>query len=140
MPEHRRYERAPDAVGLLALGAVGGAVQLASHDYPPAVTALVDRPWPALWATSLLLACAVALVGIAWPRPLMGRVLELAGRLGVTVTAAAYTWALASRNGAEDVLVVAFTAALAVPSAVRVAQLAARLWSWWVRIREEATR
>lgn len=138
MPEHRRFERSPDAVGLLALGSVAGGVQLATDDYPAAVTALAEAPWPAWWAVSLLLACVVALAGIAWPHPLAGRVLELAGRLGVTVTAAAYTWAFASRGG--DVLVLAFTAALAVSSAVRVLQLAARLWSWWVRIREEAAR
>ncbi len=139
MTDDRRYERAPDAIGLLALAVVAGVVQIGTGSYPQAVTGLVHGIWPAAWALSLAIAGGVALVGIAWRAPVTGRLLELAGRAGVTITAAAYTAAVIVVAEPGDALVVAFTAALALASAWRVVQLARRLRNWLTAIRE-ATR
>jgi len=139
MPDDRHYERAPDAIGLLALAVVAGVVQIATGSYPEAVTGLVHGMWPAAWALSLAIAGGVALLGIAWRAPVTGRLIELAGRAGVTVTAAAYTAALIVVAEPGDALVVAFTAALALASVWRVVQLAWRLRTWLTAVRK-ATR
>lgn len=137
-PNGRRYERAPDAIGLLALALVAGVVQLASGVYPEPVVHIAAGRWPVAWAVSLVLSSLVCLIGVAWPRPLFGRLMELAGRVGVVTTAAAYAVAFTVSGTLADAFAASFAFALAITSTGRVIQLGRRLRHWLTAIRRES--
>lgn len=138
-PDRRRYARTPDTLALLAIAATAGLVQIITGAYPGTVLRLVDQTWAGVWAWSLLVSALLALLGVVIRDEVDGWVLELSGRTGVTLTTAAYTYALVTQasNPLRSALVIGFTAALAVSSGWRTWQLVRRLRQWWGAVHPE---
>lgn len=132
MPDRRRYARSPDTLAILSLAVLAGLVQILSHSYPGSVLAMVSTTWASVWAWSLVGTAGLCIAGILIRDDLDGWVLELSGRIGLSLTMAAYTFALwagsSDRLGAA--LVLGFTAGIAASSAWRVWQLTRRLGQW----------
>ena len=132
MPDRRHYVRSPDTIAILSLAILAGAVQILSRSYPGTVLGMVSPVWAAAWAWSLVGTAGLCIAGILVRDDLDGWVLEVSGRIGLTLTMAAYTVAL--WVGSEDrlgaALVIGFTAGIALSSAWRVWQLLRRLGQW----------
>lgn len=139
-PDRRRYARTPDTLALLAIAATAGLVQIVTGAYPGTVLRLVPEVWAGVWAWSLLVSALLALIGVVVRDDLDGWVLELSGRIGVTFTAGAYTFALLTQANEplRSALVIGFTAALAVSSGWRTWQLVRRIRQWLTTVRREA--
>lgn len=137
-PDRRRYARTPDTIALLTLAAAAGLVQILTGTYPGTVLRLVDDTWAGVWAWSLLVSAALALLGVLIRDDLDGWVLELSGRVGITLTTTGYTLALVTQTDdpLRSALVIAFTAAVAVSSGWRTWQLGRRLRQWLTVVRE----
>lgn len=131
-PDRRRYVRSPDTIAILSLSLLAGAVQIVSQSYPGSVLGMVSATWAATWAWSLVGTAGLCIAGILVRDDLDGWVIEVSGRIGLTLTMSAYTVAL--WVGTEDrlgaALVLAFTAGIALSSAWRVWQLLRRLGQW----------
>jgi hypothetical protein len=140
MPDRRRYARTPDTVLLLATLALTAGVLTVAGTAPASVLDLVPL-WAALaWSGTLAGGAACALAGVLWRDPLWGWGLELAGRVSVMFTCAAYTWALwAAATQAGTALVVAIVGGITVSSIVRVWQLTRR-WRQFLASLEEHGR
>jgi hypothetical protein len=128
MPDRRRYARTPDTILLLAACAVTSGVLTAVGQVPRTVLEIAPMWLGLIWSATFALSAAAALVGVLWREPLTGWFLELAGRVGLALTAAGYVLALVS--GATQwgtALVIAIVAGIAVSSGWRVYQLVRRL-------------
>lgn len=132
MPDRRRYARTPDTVLLLAALALTAGVLTITGQAPGSVLDLVPM-WAALvWSGTLALGAACALTGVLWRDPLWGWGLELAGRVSVAFTCAAYTWALwSAATQPGTALIVAIVGGVTAASAVRIYQLTRR-WRQFV--------
>jgi hypothetical protein len=132
VPDRRRYARTPDTILLLAALALTAGVLTLSAKAPGSVLELVPL-WAALvWSGTLAAGAACALAGVLWRDPLWGWGLELAGRVSVACTCAAYTWALwSAATQAGTALIVAIVGGITASSIARIYQLARR-WRQFV--------
>lgn len=127
MPDRRRYARTPDTLLVLATCAVSAGILTATGEVPPSVLQLAPRWLGLAWSAMFALAAAASLVGVLWRDPLHGWLLELAGRLGLTFTAAGYAVALGGQGNTGAAVPVMLVAGIAVASGWRVRQLVRRL-------------
>ena len=128
MPERRRYERTPDTVMVLGACAVTATALTVSGFVPGSVLAVAPYWLGLAWSGGLAFAASVALAGVLWREATTGWLLELAGRAGLTLTAAGYVYALLrSVTATGSALIIMLVSAIAVSSGVRVWQVYRRL-------------
>ncbi len=140
MPDRRRYARTPDTILLLSACALSAGALTVLGQAPRSVLAIAPLWLALVWSASFALAAATALVGVLWREPLAGWLLELAGRVGLALTAAGYAIALtASATQGGTALVIAIVAGIAASSGWRVYQLVRRLEEFRTALRGPAT-
>lgn len=128
MPDRRRYARTPDTLLLLVACAVSAGILTITGEVPSSVADIAPGWLARTWSAAFALAAATALAGVLWRDAFTGWVLELAGRVGLTFTAAGYAVALAAAASQLGTgLIIAVIAGIAVASGCRVYQLVRRL-------------
>lgn len=130
MPERRRYERTPDTIAMLTITTLAALVLTVTGDVPGTVTDLVPRGVARTWAAALAASALTTLAGTLHRSPLRGWMLELGGRIGLTLTLAAYLLAIAAGGDLGSLIAAGFVLAAALSSAVRAVQLWRRLHQW----------
>lgn len=128
MPDRRRYARTPDTILLLSTCAVAGVALTIARQVPSSVLDIAPMWLALVWSAGFSLSSAVALAGVLWRDALTGWLLELTGRVGLSLAAAGYVVALtaaATRWGTG--MVIAMIAGIAFASGWRVYQLVRRL-------------
>ncbi|GAB7039694.1 MULTISPECIES: hypothetical protein [Catenuloplanes] len=110
---------------LLAALIVGVALQLGGAVTPRSVSTAMPPTIQTVWAIGLIVAGAVGLIGLAWPRTalLAGLALELAGVAVLGAAATMYSIALYAVSGAQAIAAGGFVSAVAIAS-----------WWRWVQI------
>lgn len=124
MPERRRYERGPDTLLLMLACTVTAASQTASGQVPPTILQIAPLWLALVWSAAFAASGALVLVGVLWHEPILGRVLEFVGRLGLSGTSLGYAAALMkAADGFGSALVVGILAGIAVACIWRAVQL-----------------
>lgn len=128
MPDRRRYARTPDTILLLTACALTSGLLTILGQVPASVRELAPMWLALVWSGTFALSAATALAGVLWRDALTGWFLELAGRVGLTLTAAGYVLALtAAATQWGTALVVAIVGGISLSSGWRVYQLVRRL-------------
>lgn len=128
MPDRRRYARTPDTILLLTACALTSGLLTVLGQVPASVRELAPMWLALVWSGTFALSAATALAGVLWRDALTGWFLELAGRVGLTLTAAGYVLALtAAATQWGTALVVAIVGGISLSSGWRVYQLVRRL-------------
>jgi len=128
MPERRRYERTPDTLLILTSCAVTGAVLTAMGEVPKSIAAIAPMWVALLWSAAFSAAAATALVGTLHREPLVGWLLELAGRTGLALGSFGYVVALlGAASAVGSALLISIVAGIGVSSSWRAWQIIKRL-------------
>ena len=138
MPDRRRVERTPDTLLLLSTCALSAGVLTATGQVPLSILKVAPAWVGLVWSGALALAAATALIGVLYREPLMGWVLELAGRLGLLVGCLGYAVALVGTATAwGSSLIIAIITGIGVSSGWRAWQISRRLESLRSMLRGE---